>query len=159
MAEWRMIPDAPTYSVSDEGAVRGARGGILKGGTLPDGRRWVWLGRGNRQYVHHVVAEAFHGPRPDGMECCHNNGDNTDNRASNLRWDTPKANQHDKIAHGTTNRGSRHGLSKLHECEVREIKRALKAGVPQKYLAAVFRVDQSQICAINTGKQWGWLAA
>lgn len=162
MAEWRTVAECPAYKVSADGVVVGPRGTPLKGYLLPDGRKTVSLSGGGkvvRRYVHRLVAEAFHGPCPEGMECCHNNGDHTDNQASNLRWDTPVANQADRLAHGTDNRGSKHGMSKLHECEVREIKRALAKGETQCQLAAVFGVDQSQISAINTGKQWGWLTA
>lgn len=50
--------------------------------------------------VHHLVLEAFVGPRPEGMQGCHNNGDSKDNCAANLRWDTPKANAMDTLLHG-----------------------------------------------------------
>jgi len=41
------------------------------------------------------------GPRPDGMECCHGNGDSADNRVENLRWDTRANNGADKRMHKT----------------------------------------------------------
>jgi hypothetical protein len=41
------------------------------------------------------------GPRPDGMQVCHNNGLRTDNRLSNLRYDTASGNMRDRILHGT----------------------------------------------------------
>src|ERR1700722_12370957 len=37
-----------------------------------------------RFQVHTLVLEAFVGPRPEGMECRHGNGDHTDNRLGNL---------------------------------------------------------------------------
>ena len=61
---------------------------------------FVNLGKNNKHYVHHLVAAAFLGPRPDGLEICHSNGDATDNRAANLRWDTRSSNLHDAVAHG-----------------------------------------------------------
>ncbi|HJF12519.1 NUMOD4 motif-containing HNH endonuclease [Corynebacterium falsenii] len=51
--------------------------------------------------LHQVVASAFIGPCPDGMVVCHGNADATDNRASNLRYDTPSANSFDTVRHGT----------------------------------------------------------
>jgi hypothetical protein len=50
--------------------------------------------------IHRLVAEAFIGPRPHGMHTCHNDGDNFNNRADNLRYDTPKANVADSIRQG-----------------------------------------------------------
>ena len=41
-----------------------------------------------RQYgnCHILIALTWIGPRPDGYECHHRNGDIYDNRASNLIW-------------------------------------------------------------------------
>lgn len=57
-------------------------------------------GRSSNRLVHRLVLEAFVGPRPDGMQGCHNDGDSTNNHISNLRWDTPHANAMDQVAHG-----------------------------------------------------------
>ncbi|QOV97160.1 HNH endonuclease [Rhodococcus pyridinivorans] len=59
--------------------------------------------------VHRLVLEAFTGPCPDGMVGCHNDGDTTNNRLDNLRWDTPGANNRDKRTHGTD-----HQVQKTH---------------------------------------------
>ena len=53
--------------------------------------------------------DAFTGPCPDGMEACHANGDRSDNRAGNLRWDTVRENANDRISHHPTCR-RRHRL-------------------------------------------------
>lgn len=105
------------YEVSDLGNVRSVDRVI----TRSDGQERFWSGRQlqhgfNRhgypmvhlsrhsspitKKVHHLVLEAFVGPRPDGMEACHNNGDRSDPSLSNLRWDTPSANQRDSVIHG-----------------------------------------------------------
>ncbi len=50
--------------------------------------------------VHRQIMLTFVGePGPDQV-CCHNNGDRTDNRLENLRWDTRSSNELDKIKHG-----------------------------------------------------------
>ena len=51
--------------------------------------------------VHHLVLEAFVGPRPEGMEACHINGIRNDARLSNLRWGTHSSNTLDQVRHGT----------------------------------------------------------
>lgn len=50
--------------------------------------------------IHSLVAEAFIGPRPDGLETCHNDGDSHNNRLSNLRYDTISSNRKDTVLHG-----------------------------------------------------------
>lgn len=113
------------YEVSDQGRVRSVdrvdRRGWNRQGQLrrlsahvTDGRPTVRLlkdGRGQTLYVHRLVLEAFVGQCPEGHECCHGNGDNQDNRLSNLRWDTRSANQFDAVKHGA------HALSARRECK------------------------------------------
>lgn len=108
------------YDVSDQGRVRSldrtdARGHRVRGRMLklvsqsetgPDSRRTVsihWGGVQRTRLVHHLALEAFVGPRPDGTEACHGDGDAGNNALTNLRWDTHGANELDKIRHGTHN--------------------------------------------------------
>ena len=56
-------------------------------------------GRVRTHRVHLLVLEAFAGPRPDGFEACHNNGNRADSRLVNLRWDTSSENHLDKSRH------------------------------------------------------------
>lgn len=60
--------------------------------------------------VHRLVLLAFVGPPPPGMECCHNDGDASNNRLENLRWGTKSDNMHDRVRHGT------HHMAKLDSC-------------------------------------------
>ena len=95
----RLVP----YS---DGRISLKRGRQLKpmrsNGASEGGRHLkVELGRKNLRYVHHLVLEAFVGPRPTGYAGCHNDGDPANNRADNLRWDTYRGNQLDQLAHGT----------------------------------------------------------
>lgn len=93
----------PGYFVEPTGRVLSARGtsariltpirrGKYLGFTLPDRS-----GKLRPVYLHRLVAENFYGPCPDGMECCHNDGNRFNNALGNLRWDTHAANEADKI--------------------------------------------------------------
>lgn len=57
----------------------------------PHGYPRVSIGRSNR-FAHHIVADAFLGPRPRGLEVNHINGVKADNRAANLEYCTRSAN-------------------------------------------------------------------
>ena len=55
----------------------------------------VPLSRGNKKslkLVSNLVCEAFHGRRPNGMQCSHINENSIDNRACNLMWSTIEEN-------------------------------------------------------------------
>ena len=104
-------------------------------------------------YVHRLVCEAFHGPAQNSkLCCCHNDGDNHNNRSDNLRWDTRALNEADRIKHGTSNRGERHGLSKLTMAEVLTIKSMI--GVPHKEIATRFGITQHTVSDIRAGRRW-----
>lgn len=108
--------------------------------------------------VHRIVLESFVGPRPAGMECCHEDGDPTNNRLSNLRWDTHAANEADKKLHGTQNKGEANGGSKLTARQVLQIKELLSQGATNSQLALLFNVSSTAISKIKTGRKWTWLS-
>lgn len=78
---------------------RSGRGDYLTVSLKVDGRTVT-------RFVHRLVAEAFLGPRPPGLECCHGNGDGHDNRLENLRWGSHGENVQDTVAHGRHNKAS-----------------------------------------------------
>ena len=130
--EWRpVVGYEGIYEVSDMGRVRslprevnrGRAGYITMPGRVlkPHVERYARLrlvstdGRGSTRYVHRLVAEAFHGPCPGGMEVCHENGQHLDNRAENLRYDTRAGNQRDLVKHGRHLYARRTHCGKGHE--------------------------------------------
>lgn len=118
--KWKPIPGwESSYEVSNHGRVRsldrtvirsnGAplplRGRVLRPATLKHGYQQVALseGTGASVEVHVLVAAAFIGPRPEGLEVCHNDGNPRNNHIDNLRYDTKSSNSHDTVRHGTHN--------------------------------------------------------
>lgn len=96
------------YSVSDLGRVRSEAhpeqvlrpalngSGYLAVGLRRDGER-------RTRKVHRLVAHAFHGPLPTGMQTRHLDGDRENNAASNLAYGTRSENMKDAVHHGTHN--------------------------------------------------------
>lgn len=171
--EWRdVVGHEGLYLVSDAGNVRsldrimhsgerGFKGQTLAPGIGPNGYPLVVLckdGARKSTYVHHLVLEAFIGPRPDGFDCCHRDGTRANNRAGNLRWGTRKENMADCVAHGRSPRGERSPRAKLSEMGVRVIRRLLERGAMlHKDIANVFGVSRGTVASIKSGDNWAWL--
>lgn len=118
--EWRPVPSAPDYEVSNLGRVRGRDGRqvwagprvgfrtvpekLLRPGIASNGYPTVMLGRkiGTRT-VHSLIAETFIGPCPIGQEVRHKDGDRCNSRLENLIYGTRADNMQDAISHGTFN--------------------------------------------------------
>ena len=116
------------YEVSDQGRVRSfhvkTRPRLSGSDLLATHRRagmdypTVTLSRNAKSVgrtVHSLVAAAFIGPRPPGMDVCHNDGDADNCQLSNLRYGTRSENILDEIAHGTHRHASRTHCAKGHE--------------------------------------------
>ena len=106
--EWRpVVGYEGFYEVSDQGRVRRVAAGqgsvagrILRPSSDPKGRQQVTLSGGGvarRRRVHHLVLEAFVGPRPDGMVACHWDDNPRNNALANLRWGTLADNAADAL--------------------------------------------------------------
>jgi len=105
--------------------------------------------------VHWVVLEAFVGPRPEGMEGCHNDGNPSNNRLDNLRWDTHKGNHEDRIRHGTNNGGEKNGATRLTESDVVEIRRLYSTGeYLMSELAKQYQMTDMGIRTLIRGITW-----
>lgn len=131
-------------------------GKTLKSYPLPKGYKTIKLTVDKQKtfLVHRLVARAFIGECPEGLEVCHNNGNNTDNAVCNLRYDTRKNNLKDKERHGTKISGSQISWSILTEEQVIKIKELLNEGTKQRVIAKQFMVKTGTIEAIAEERTW-----
>lgn len=122
--EWRPVPGYErTYEVSSLGRVkslprRGTRGGVLKASPTHDGYLQLTLvqdGARRQWKIHHLVVAAFLGPRPDGHQIRHLDGNGRNNSASNLRYGTGSENILDEVAHGTHSQARKTHCPQGHE--------------------------------------------
>lgn len=107
--------------------------------------------------VSRLVLTMFKGECPNKMQACHNNGNKTDNKLSNLRWDTVKNNHLDKKLHGTDRkaRGEQVGGSKLKSEDVLIIRELLKQDKPnQRVIGSLFGIDHATVSQIKLCHSW-----
>lgn len=142
-----------------DGVVNRILGKVLQP-TKTDRRGRLHLSlRKNGEYytrqVHRMVLEAFVSPRPDGLVCCHNNGNAADNRLCNLRWDTPKANSMDACIHGTGNQGFRNPNAFLTPEQIINIRNATGTN---SAVALHFGINAETARRIRKGIRWADVA-
>ena len=167
---WRPVLRAEgAYEVSSTGRVRSVERLVravwkngAKGQRRASGRilRPTFNPKGYAQYNihrrtrlgHHLVLEAFVGPRPAGLECRHLNGVRNDNRVENLAWGTAQQNADDVAAHGSRRFGETNPASRLSDADVVEI-RQLAGKIPMAELAARYGCSRQHIGKIQSGKR------
>jgi hypothetical protein len=183
---WKPVVDYEGfYEVSDLGRLRSMRrtiphgrwpgrsrqtGGRMVAPLVGTGNARTWDGytrfnlkRDGKQYrfyAHILVAAAFLGPRPDGLQICHGPGGPLDNRLANLSYGTSsKNNGDDKWRDGTITAGVRASTAKLTDEIVREIRVRAAAGEPRATLAQEFGVGKTAIHNAVQGLTWKHVAA
>ena len=157
------------YEASDAGRIRSARtmtntfqGKILS--SVPNSRDYQQVslyknGTKKSIRVHRIIMESFIGPRPDGKQINHIDGDRKNNRLDNLEYVTQSENMLHAYRIGLQLPvwGEAHGQGKLTEENVHEIRRLILEGMPQRLIAIRFNVCQQMISMIATKKRWHYL--
>ena len=166
---WRpIIGFEGLYEISDTGLVRSVdrfvnhyAGGqrLLKGKPkLPFvtafGYKMIMLSKNgiNKSFqVHRLVLASFTENKGKGFDCCHNDGNRTNNNLSNLRWDTRTGNMQDTVKHGTRRNGENVNFAKLSATQIQAIKIDTRS---QRDIAQSYGVHQSAISLIKRNKRW-----
>lgn len=154
--EWRPVVGWERYyRVSSLGRVYSLHqtGRLITGMLIDGGYRVIKVRDGERRghlQVHCMVLEAFVGPRPPGHQGCHRNGDSANCHLDNLRWDTPKGNQADRLIHGTAMR--KRGSNPLTAERVRQIR--LHPEITLSEWAEQFGCTTAAIAQARRGATW-----
>lgn len=161
--EWRRSIRLPDYDISERGDLKLATrdifsfkvGYVRKPNVHSNGYLVVTDRRADeRLYIHHLVAEAFIGPRPVGALVLHGDGDKLNNHRSNLRYGTQLENIADARSHGTLTCGERMGSAKLRAADVLRIREAHLFGAKAGDLAEAYGVTSRPIRAVINRETW-----
>lgn len=156
----RRLPSMVTRTANFRGVIKTVTQTVpAKEVGHPDhlGYKMVSLCKGGKvkiRYVHVLVMETFVGPRPKGYHTCHNDGDVTNARLDNLRYDTVAGNAADRYKHGTDNLGVKNPQAKLTEATVRLIREDLKTTMILKDIGKKYGVSRQIVSDIKHGRRW-----
>lgn len=167
--EWKEIPDWSDYEVSSQGRVRRttkARGGPRLGSnrirtlvTDRVGYQQITFCRNGRWFifrVHQLVALAFIGPRPEGKEVNHKDGNKKNNTPPNLEYVTRSEN----VLHSYTKlgnkaaRGERCSGAKVTEAQAKKALAAIRAGAHIQTVSRRLGMNQTWGYDLLNGKIW-----
>lgn len=140
----RSVDRVMRVTVRGKEQVRHYKGQVLKPGKqTKTGHLTVVLGKNyGSMPVHTAVALTFLGPRPKGLDVCHNDGNPENNRANNLRYDTRTENILDVYRTGGRWR-------KLDIQDIKQITDMLESGISGSTIAKCFDVSNSTISKIK----------
>lgn len=164
----KQIKNFPNYKITQEGRVWSIKNKKWLTPRHNHGYLRVWLcknGTVTDKLIHRLVLETFVGPCPEGMECCHNDGNPQNNCLENLRWDTRSNNSKDTIKHGRSGilkvhqkslvTGIKNHNAKLNPAQIKLIFNSYHDGLYSlRELANTFNVCKSTIRSIVTQQTW-----
>ena len=178
---WRPVVGYEAYyEVSNMGRVRSVNrwmppnpyspGQYLRGRVLkqeatgpPGNRRYKRVtlntdGGRHRRLVHHLVLEAFLGPRPHGYEVNHLDGNPGNNEMENLAYVTHAQNiQHADDTGLRDIRGEKNFRARFTSDEVLLMRRLFKQGMSQHAIARQFGTRQTSVFNIVRRNTWAHL--
>lgn len=167
ITDYRPITGFPGYKVGRDGSIwsclsKNGRGPTVEWRLVKPNRSQKYSrvslyrdGVITIRFVHIIVLEEFVGPCPPGQQACHDpDRDTRNNAVSNLRWDTPKNNQADRVRHGTAPRGTNNPAAKLTQEKADEIRLARSSGEKLVSIANRFGVTFGTVWKICEGRIW-----
>lgn len=164
---YKDIEGFPGYRVGDDGSVwscwRGPslsaqwkrlKPGIHQKRSVKRPYFYLHLWRGGKRYtrlIHRIVLESFIGPRPNGFECRHLDGNPSNNALENICWGTHEENCND------TRRLNRYAV-KLNADQAKAIRVRRNAGECRRQLAKEFGTSPQNVHSIARGHSWKHLS-
>lgn len=116
--------------------------------------------KGVHTHAHRISWELHHGKIPKGKFILHNCDNGICVNPAHLRIGTQKENMHDMFSRGRgykfpVRKGEQHGMAKISEEDVREIRKSYASGdVSQWDLARKYKIGQTQIGRIIKKEVW-----
>ena len=150
MEEFRTLERFPRYRFFADGTIRCFHRGEWRLKFVDTSRRYLSVRIGlSRKWLrlHLLIAEAFYGPKPEGMFCRHLDDNRFNNSIVNLAYGTRRQNHEDALRNGVLK-------SLLTEDQAATIVSMLSSHSDVK-LGKLFNVDHATIRSIRRCESWG----
>lgn len=161
--QWRPVPGASKYEVSNRGAIRTLR--HVDAETGEPLRMRLALSNGylttkiafddavsRTVFAHRVVAAAFLGPRPPGCQVLHTDDVKTNNVLGNLRYGTKSENLRDSYRNGRRKRPTHR--KRLTVAQVRAIRARVDSGETVAVIAKALGLPEWLVYGVATGRHY-----
>lgn len=109
---------------------------------------------GRKLLAHRASYEAFIGKIPTGLNVCHSCDIPLCVNPAHLFLGSQKDNHADMVKKNRQANREKHGMSKLSENNIINIKHMIKDGINQRKIAKYYAVTQAAISLINRNKTW-----
>lgn len=104
--------------------------------------------------AHRAIWMGENGDIPDGMVLRHKCDNPSCINLEHLELGTPAQNSRDMVSRGRSARGMRHGMAKLSDEDVRQIRVLISLGVRGNWIAETFCVGAMTVSHIKNGTTW-----
>ena len=128
-----------------------------KGSIYKNGYGFIPIHENGKKFsslAHRLSYELHIGPIPEGFIVCHRCDNPKCTNPDHLWIGTTQDNVDDKIRKGRSNKGQKHGNSKLKDEDIPEIRKMLDLGVSGAKLARKYNVSTTIISYIKNRKTW-----
>lgn len=108
-----------------------------------------------KTYLHILICESVHGPRPSKQhQAAHSCGNSSCVAPWHLSWKTKTENAADKFVHGTNVVGEKHGRATLSDATVLRILQMHRNGMRAIDISRQLAIRYGKVQAITSGKKW-----
>lgn len=125
-------------------------------GNKPDGRYGHFCYESQTVKAHRWIYELLNGPIPEGMVVRHKCDNPWCVKPSHLEIGTPADNIRDKYERGRNDdrKGENHPLARLHDDDIRRIRKLASVGMRHQQLAQLFGMSRQYIGKIVRRQNW-----
>lgn len=168
--EFKEIPGFPNYYAGSDGEIYSRN---YKKNHIPKEYRKLKPGRQRLNYKvynlkvngkcimqrgHVLICIAYHGKRPDKMQCSHLDDDKENNKPQNLKWETDSENKRRKFVNNGGDKGIKNSRSIFNKEDVIYIRELIMQEKTNKQIAQIFNCSPTSISRVRSRKRYSEVA-